>query len=72
MNFSLLENCTSESKWDKSDSCIEGNNNQTGCFPYEPEESLRFGIWVIINSVVGCIGNTFTILALGYTSNKKM
>ena len=71
MIFPLLENCTSESKWEKSDSCIE-ENNQTGCFPYEPDESLRFGIWVIINSVVGCIGNTFTILALGYTSNKKM
>ena len=71
MNISLWENCTSESKWYKSHSCIE-ENNQTGCFPYEPEESFWFGIWLIINSVVGCIGNTFTILALGYTSNKKM
>ena len=71
MNYSILQFCTAETKWYKSDSCIE-ENNQTGCFPYEQDESLRFGIWIIINSAVGCIGNTFTILALGYTSNKKM
>ena len=77
-DFILLnQSCNSETKWNKSKSCLNNIFDNDGqleqnCFPYDESFSIIFGIWIVIISVIGCFGNLLTILALGYSIRKKL
>ena len=64
-------NCLAETILNKSWSCL--NITDTfDCYPYNELIGVIAGIWCILNTVVGCLGNLLTIIAIPYAANRKL
>ena len=63
-------NCSGDTIINKSFSCLA--DDTFDCYPYNKEISVAMGVWCIINSIVGSIGNLLTLLSLGYAAKNNM
>ena len=63
-------NCSGDAIINKSVSCLA--DDTFDCYPYSKKISVAMGVWCIINSILGSIGNLFTLLSLGYAAKNNM
>ena len=66
------EYCNSNTVYNKSLSCLDGD--LFDCYPHTRFKGICYfvGVFCALFAVIGILGNLVTILALCYTSYKKM
>ena len=68
--YLICDNSNSSSLKSWSDFCLDDNSDgfPEQCFSSDHKMTFWLGIWCIINSIIGIIGNLLTIFAIPYAS----
>ena len=61
--------CNDNNLFDKSSACLQ-NDHEPNCG--NEDWSKAFGVWCIVNSIIGIVGNLFVIITFSSTKRGKL
>ena len=68
-NFNATLECKDDNLLDKSSACLQ-NDHEPHCG--NEDWSKAFGVWCIVNSILGIFGNLFVIITFSSTKRGKL